>query len=79
MYYKILIYSVAVFLILYGAKSFISRIKDEKKAYWINFGYSSGLKKLLNDKYDKYNNLFWGGVSFVSGIVILIAYTIRIS
>ena len=67
-----------MFLIIYGYRSYISGLKNESKIFWINYGYSQGLKRLLKDKYDKYNNMFWGAVSFISGLVILIGYTIKI-
>lgn len=43
----------------------------------MSIGYD-GLKDLFKEKYDKYMNLFWGAVSFFSGIVILIFYLMKL-
>lgn len=72
--YSITAYLVGAFMILYGLRSVVAGIRNEKKAYWINFGYSSGLKKLLKENYNKANNLCWGCVSFFCGILILVLY-----
>lgn len=72
--YSITVYLVGAFLTLYGLRSLVAGIKNEKKAYWINFGYSSGLKKLLKENYNKANNLWWGCISFLCGILILVGY-----
>jgi hypothetical protein len=74
MFNSLLIYLTAAFLSLYGLRSLIAGIRNEKRIYWINFGYSSGLKKLFKDNYDRINNFFWGTLSFGSGIFILIQY-----
>ena len=67
-------YASAGFLTLYGLRSLIAGYNNEKKAYWMSFGYNQGMKRLLKDKYDKVNNLILGGISFLSGIIILIVY-----
>ena len=61
---SLLVYSTAVFLILYGLRSLIAGLKNEKRTYWINLGYDSGLRKPLKEKYDKVNNIVWGAISF---------------
>ena len=71
---SLLFYSTAVFLTLYGLRSLIAGIRDEKRTYWINLGYDSGLRKLLKEKYNKVNNIFWGALSLGLGILILIRY-----
>jgi putative Mn2+ efflux pump MntP len=77
MWKNILIYGVAIFLVLYGLRSIIAALRNEKKTFWVNFGYDTGLRKLFKDKYDKYLNLFGGALSFILGICILIAYTFK--
>ena len=79
MWKVILVYAAAVFLVIYGYRSFIAGLKNESKAYWVSFGYSKGMKQLLKDKYIKYNNIFLGIISFISGLVVLIGYTIKIT
>lgn len=39
----------------------------------MSIGYD-GTKKWLKNDYDKVNNIFWGAISFVSGILIFIEY-----
>jgi hypothetical protein len=72
---SVIVYSTAVFLILYGLRSLIAGIKKEKKSYWINLGYDSGLRKLLKDDYDRVNNIFWGTLSLFSGLTMAIFYS----
>ncbi|MEP7374787.1 MAG: hypothetical protein ABI675_15430 [Chitinophagaceae bacterium] len=66
-------YLGATILTLYGLRSFIAGVRNEKRSYWMSIGYD-GLKKVLKDNYDKANNLIWGGISFIYGIIIFIAY-----
>lgn len=79
MWKGVLIYGAGLFLVIYGYRSFMAGLKNENKIYWVSFGYSLGMKNLLKEKYNKYNNIFWGLISFISGIVILIGYTIQIT
>ena len=72
--YSLILYLSAGFLVLYGLRSFVAGVRNEKKSYWINITYDTGLRKLLKEKYDKVNNLVWGGVSFIAGLLIIILY-----
>ena len=74
MAYSLLVYLTTAFLILYGLRSLIAGLRNEKRNYWINLGYDTGLRKLLKEKYEKVNNIFWGALSFGLGILILIRY-----
>ena len=67
-------YPVAVFLVYYGFRSFRSGVKKENKKYWVAVGYTQGLKKLLKEKYEDYTNIFFGIISLVSGLLIIIIY-----
>ena len=69
-----LVYLTALFFTLYGLRSLIAGLKNEKRNYWINLGYDTGLRKLLKEKYEKVNNIFWGALSFGLGILIFIRY-----
>ena len=66
-------YSSATFLTLYGLRSVIAGFRNEKRGYWLSIGYD-GTKEWLKENYDKVNNVFWGAISFVCGIIIFIAY-----
>jgi hypothetical protein len=66
-------YLSATFLTLYRLRSFIAGLRNEKRGYWVNVRYD-GTKKWLKGNYDKVNNLIWGGINFISGIIIFIAY-----
>jgi len=68
----LLIFSTALFLFIYGLRSFIAGIKKKKKSYWLNLGYDSGLRKLLKDNYDQVINIFWGFLSLILGLIILV-------
>lgn len=70
---SLLVYLVAIFLTLYGLRSFIAGIKNEKKNYWVSSGWDDS-KKLLKENYNKVNNIVMGGISFCSGIIIFICY-----
>ena len=68
-----LVYLSVVFLILYGLRSVIAGLRNENRSYWINLGWDD-TKRLLKDKYNKFNNILWGGIIFAAGILILIWY-----
>lgn len=68
-----LVYLSAVFLTLYGLRSLIAGLKNESRSYWLNIGWDD-TKKLLKKKYNKVNNIVWGGISLSAGIGILIWY-----
>ena len=70
---SLLVCSTAVSLTLYGLRSLIAGIKNEKRNYWVSFGWDDS-RKLFKEKYDKVNNIVWGAISFGLGIVILIRY-----
>ncbi len=69
-----LVYLAAIFFILYGLRSLIAGLRNEKRNYWISFSYDTGLRKFLKEKYEKVNNIFWGALSLGSGILVLIRY-----
>ena len=64
-----MVYLGAVFCTLYGLRSVIAGIRNEKKSYWMSIGWDD-TKKLLKGKYDKFNNLLWGGIALIIGIAI---------
>ena len=47
-----MVYLGAVICTLYGLRSVIAGIRNEKKSYWVSIGWDD-TKKLLKDKYDK--------------------------
>ncbi len=71
---SLLIYLSATFLTIYGLRSLIAGLKNEKKTFWVNLGYDIGLRKLLKEKYDRVNNIVWGAISLGAGILIFIWY-----
>jgi hypothetical protein len=71
---SLLVYTTGTFLLLYGLKSFIAGLNNEKKAYWMVLGYTQGLKKLLKENYDRVINTVGGAISSICGIIILLFY-----
>jgi hypothetical protein len=70
------IYLAATFLVLYGLRSLIAGIKNEKRSYWVSIGWDD-TKKLLKEKYEKVYNIVWGAISFILGVLIFILYKIK--
>jgi hypothetical protein len=68
-----MVYLGAVICTLYGLRSVIAGIRNEKKSYWVSIGWDD-TKKLLKDKHDKVNNILWGGIVLGAGIAIFIWY-----
>jgi hypothetical protein len=68
---KVISYIAGGFLIFYGGRSLIAGIRNEAKSYWLALSFSKGLKDLLKDKYDRFCNLFYGGLSLIAGCIIL--------
>lgn len=68
---QFLSYIAGGFLVLYGGRSLIAGVKNEAKSYWLALGFSKGLKNLLKERYDRFCNLFYGGLGLIAGCIIL--------
>ena len=70
-------YFASIFFLIYGLRSFIAGLKNEKKSFWFIVGYSQGLKDLLKDKYPQVLNIAGGSISFIGGLIALVTLIIR--
>jgi hypothetical protein len=73
----IITYLVSIFLILFGLRSFIAGLKNEKKSFWFIISYSKGLKNLLKEKYDRTLNFVGGIISVIVGLIVLLTLILR--